>query len=243
MRRVGDDVFVGTGTAVNWLLVRDGDAFTLVDTGWPGDRRDLERGVRSLGLHPAAAVAVLLTHSHIDHSGSARYLHQTYGVPVLTHADEVPLVRGERTEQAGVLDVARRAWRPSVLRWSTAVARVGALSHPCVPQARPWKGTDALDVPGRPVPVPCAGHTSGHSAYHFPGAGVLATGDALVTGHPLSSLRGPQLLPDLFATDPDRAVASLEAVADVEADLLVPGHGDPWSGSPRTAAERALGRR
>ncbi len=36
--------------------------------------------------------------------------------------------------------------------------------------------TDALDIPGRPVPVPTPGHTSGHSAFHLPERGALLVG-------------------------------------------------------------------
>lgn len=89
------------------------------------------------------------------------------------------------------------------------------------------------------MPIACAGHTSGHSAFHLPDKGVLITGDALVTGHPLSPVSGPQLLPPCFAHAPADAEAALQTLADIDACVLVPGHGEPWCGTAAAAAEQA----
>ena len=64
--------------------------------------------------------------------------------------------------------------------------RNGALNDPGVPEATDFGDVDVIDVPGRPVPIATPGHTSGHTAFLVPGARVLLTGDALVTGHALA---------------------------------------------------------
>ncbi|MDP9429592.1 MAG: MBL fold metallo-hydrolase [Actinomycetota bacterium] len=92
-----------------------------------------------------------------------------------------------------------------------------------------------LDLPGGPVPVPTHGHTSGHTAFSLPRVGVVLTGDALVTGHPTSARRGPQLLPRFFSSDPDRTVAALDALDRLDADVVLPGHGEPFRGPVRDA--------
>lgn len=239
MQQVGDDAFHGTGTDVGWLAVRDGRDLTLVDTGWPGDVGALEAGLAAIGHHPRDVRAVLLTHAHVDHTGAVNHLHEAYGVPVLMHPEEVPLARGARREQAGPLDVLVRAWRPSVAAWSMRIVRAGAFEHPRLEHAEAWPGTQELDLPGHPVPVPCAGHTSGHTAYLFAHAGVLATGDALVTAHPVSRTDGPQVLPDFFSHAPVAARRSLSALADLDADTIVPGHGPAWRGRLADAVAQA----
>ncbi len=239
MQHVADDAFAGHGTDVGWLVVRDGRDLTLVDTGWPGDVDALEAGLATIGHHPRDIRAVLLTHAHVDHTGGLNHLHDAYGVPVLMHPDEVPLARGERREQAGPLDVLVRSWRPSVAAWSARIMRAGALQHPQVEHAEAWPSAERLDLPGWPVPVPCPGHTSGHTAYLFPQAGIVATGDALVTAHPVSRHDGPQRLPDFFSHAPADNRASLSVLAGLDADTIVPGHGPVWRGRIGDAVAQA----
>ena len=87
--------------------------------------------------------------------------------------------------------------------------------------------------------IPTPGHTGGHCSFVVDG--VLVAGDALVTGHPLSTRHGPQLLPDLFNHDQDGCVRSLAALGLLDTDVLLPGHGPLWRGSIRDAAAQAEG--
>jgi hypothetical protein len=64
---------------------------------------------------------------------------------------------------------------------------------------------------------------------------VLLTGDALVTGHHLLRGTGPQRLPEFFHHDAAEAQASLDTIAALDADVIVPGHGAPWRGTPTEA--------
>ncbi len=252
MREVAKDVFCVGGTDVNWVLLREGTDLTLIDGGWRGDTAAVEASIRAIGRRPEDVRAILLTHAHIDHVGALDHLHHRYGVPVHTHPHEVGHAHRERLEQASPLDVIRRAWRPRVLAWSLRIARAGALHPVSVPYAEPFPGEEwragpppdgghhrPLDLPGRPVPVPCPGHTSGHCAFHLPGAGAVATGDALVTGHPTTRRSGPQLLPAFFAHSPAAAHAALDVLAPLDADLILPGHGRPWCGNLSDAVSAA----
>jgi glyoxylase-like metal-dependent hydrolase (beta-lactamase superfamily II) len=220
---LGAGVTFVRGRDVNWLLVRDGGELTVVDGGYPGYRDAFEASVRAVGAAPQDIRAVLLTHAHVDHMGTANYLHDTFGVPVYADPVEVAHARRERIEQAGPADIAKVAWRPGVLPWAARVVRAGALRNDPIPHAAPFPSTGALDLPGRPVPVPTSGHTSGHSAYLFPDAGVIATGDALVTGHACTRVDGPHVLPDYFNSgDP---LPALDALAALDAGQVAPGHG------------------
>jgi glyoxylase-like metal-dependent hydrolase (beta-lactamase superfamily II) len=224
VREVADGVFHVRGTEVNWYLVREGDELTLVDSGYPGDVDRVEESVRVLGLTPADVRAVLLTHAHVDHMGAAQHFADRYGAAVLADEVEARHAHREFLEQAGPMDVAKNIWRPGVLPWLTRVMRVGAAKDVKVPSAAGF-GAAALDVPGRPVPVPTRGHTSGHTCYHFPAAGAVCTGDELVTGHAVVKRVGPQLPPAFFQERDTRdAVLPL---AELDADLILPGHGDP----------------
>ncbi|WP_286691159.1 MBL fold metallo-hydrolase [Aeromicrobium sp. REDSEA-S38_B2] len=238
--QVADGVHLATGTDVNWLLLQDGDALTVIDTGYPGDADRLDASVRALGREPGDVAAVLVTHAHVDHVGSIERWWQEHGVPVLVHEDELANVRGERHESATPLDVARRAWRPRTALWAARITRAGGTAHVTAPHAQTWTGEGPLDLPGRPVPVHTPGHTSGHTAFLLADAGVLVTGDAIVTAHATTSRRGPQQLPGFFATDPTLAARSLERFRDLDVDTIAPGHGPVWQGRPTDAVDHAL---
>jgi glyoxylase-like metal-dependent hydrolase (beta-lactamase superfamily II) len=225
---VDTNVFCATGTDVNWILLREGDEVTLIDSGYPGDAATVEASVRAIGSRPEAVRAILLTHAHIDHLGSVNHFHARYGTPVYASAVEVPHARREYLEQVTPALVARQCWRPGVLPWALRAALAGGVRSGAAAHVRPFPCDGPLDLPGSPEPIATAGHTAGHTAYLLPGTGALATGDALVTGHPTARLSGPQILPSMFnhCTGAE-ALATLSEVAHLDVGVIVPGHGAP----------------
>ncbi|GGY98703.1 MBL fold metallo-hydrolase [Streptomyces poonensis] len=239
VRQVADNIHLVHGSNTNWVILTKGDAVTLVDTGYPGDRPQLLQSLAEVGSSPERVVAVLITHAHNDHLGSAEYLRATYGTPVLLHEAEVPHARRDFLQQVSIGAVLRNGWRPGVLPWALHVVRSGGTAQLPVAEPAPFHVAGALDLPGRPVPVHTPGHTDGHCAYHLPEAGVVISGDALVSGHPTARLKGPQLLPDMFHHERSRAVASLDILAGLDGDVLLPGHGPVHRGPVSAAARRA----
>ncbi|MFJ7772804.1 MBL fold metallo-hydrolase [Streptomyces sp. NPDC097107] len=239
VRQVADDTYLVHGGHTNWVLLTDGDAVTLVDTGYPGDRQLLLDSLAVVGSSPEAVEAVLITHAHNDHLGSAEYLRAAHGTPVLLHEAEVPHVRRDFLQQVSVGTVLGNAWRPGVLRWAVHVLRSGGTEQHPVSAPEPFPADGALDLPGRPVPVHTPGHTDGHCAYHLPDAGVVISGDALVSGHATSRIAGPQLLPGMFHHDLARTVTSLDVLAGLDGDVLLPGHGPVHRGPVKEAARQA----
>ncbi|KFG77126.1 MBL fold metallo-hydrolase [Streptomyces mutabilis] len=239
VRQVADGTYLVHGGHTNWVILTDGDAVTLIDTGYPGDRRLLLDSLAAVGGSPEAVAGVLITHAHNDHLGSAQYLRAVHGIPVLLHPAEVPHARRDFLQQVSVRTVLRNAWRPGVLPWALHVLRSGGTERHPVLSPEPFPGTGALDLPGRPVPVHTPGHTDGHCVYHLPDAGVVVSGDALVSAHATSRIAGPQLLPDMFHHDRPRVLASLDVIAELGADVLLPGHGPVHRGLVKEAARQA----
>ena len=234
---VADHVHLAQTPLVNWTVFTDDSGVMLIDAGFPGHRDDVLTSLRSLGFGPEDLTAILLTHAHIDHLGAAIWFAETHGTPVYCHPAEVAHARRDYLEQASPAALMTQAWRPRWLRWSAQVAAKGGLVRAGIPAARALTTEIAATLPGRPRALPTPGHTSGHCSYVVDR--VLVTGDALVTGHPLSQRRGPQLLPPVFNHSDDDCACSLSVLEAAGTEILIPGHGDVWTGPIADAARLA----
>jgi glyoxylase-like metal-dependent hydrolase (beta-lactamase superfamily II) len=234
---ITDSVHFAYTDLVNWTLVTDGNGVLLIDAGFPGNRDDVLASLRQLGFGLDDLRAILLTHAHIDHFGSAIWFAKTHGTPVYCHAAEVGHSKREYLEQAGAADILPHLWQPRFLKWTLAISRKGGMVRDGIPTTQALTEDVAANLPGRPMTIPTPGHTSGHCSFVVDG--VLVSGDALVTGHPLLASDGPQLLPELFNHDQDGCVRSLAALGMLDTDVLLPGHGPVWRGAIREATEKA----
>ena len=234
---ITDRVHFAETDLVNWTLVADDNGVMLIDAGYPGNRDDVLGSLRQLGFGVDDLRAILLTHAHIDHFGSAIWFAKTHGTPVYCHAAEVGHSKREYLEQVSPADLVKHIWQPRYVTWTMAITRKGALTKEGIPTTQALTEDVAAGLPGQPMAIPTPGHTGGHCSFIVDG--VLVAGDALVTGHPLLSSIGPQLLPGLFNHDQEGCVRSLGALGMLDTDVLLPGHGPVWRGSIREAATQA----
>lgn len=232
---VTERIWMARTPLVNWTLVTGDTGVLLIDAGFPGQRAEVLSSLRQLGFGPGEVTAILLTHAHIDHLGTAIWFAREHGTPVYCHAAEVGHARRDYLQQVSPAALMGQVWRPRWLAWSAQVARNGGLVRDGIPGAAAL--TDDTALPGGPRPVPTPGHTSGHCAYLI--GGVLVAGDALITGHPLARREGPQLLPPMFNHDDDGCRRSLDALAATGAEILIPGHGEIWNGPVSEAVRLA----
>ncbi|WP_326721765.1 MBL fold metallo-hydrolase [Streptomyces sp. NBC_00243] len=230
--------------AVNFYLIDDPDGPVLVDAGLPAHLEQLRTLLAGLGHSLADVRAVLLTHGHLDHTGLAHPL-QEAGADLWIHDRDAAILRdGPRSAMRHAKP--ERSMFPYLLRRPAALAvplqlaRAGAFTAPAVQGARVFYADEVLkDVPGTPQAVVLPGHTLGSAAYLFADRGLVFTGDALVTEDGFAGRTGPTLVSRCFTHDSRAALAALDRLDELPADLLLPGHGEPFGDGIRAATRQA----
>ena len=188
-----------------------------------------------MGARPAA---IVLTHGHADHSGSAKELSELWGVPIFAHRLELPFLTG------------RSAYPPP----DPTVGGPFAFMTRFMPNR-------TLDLGGRVRELPpdgempgierwrwvhTPGHTPGHIALLRPEDATLLGGDALATLDADSLLgmitRKQKISRPATPITPDwrAAEASVRKIASLEPRVLACGHGDHMTGHRLTEQLFAL---
>ena len=231
LHRLGDD-------RVACYLIEEAGAVTIIDAGLPGYYSDLAAELAAMGRTIDDVEAVVLTHGHSDHIGFAERMRETHGTAVTVHELDASLARGEvPNPQAGTGE--RKL--SSMFGFLLYSARKGALRIKTLGEVGTFTSDGTLDVPGAPKVIHAPGHTPGCVALYSEHVDALLVGDVLSTLAVTSGRIGPQIAP--FAADPDEALASLQHLDGVEAQWLLPGHGEPWTDGVEAAvtAARATG--
>lgn len=201
-----------TTLLVNAWLVDAPHGWVLVDTGLPGyagrivNKAELRYG-KNTRPH-----AIVLTHGHIDHAGSAERLARLWNVPVFAHRRELPFLDGRVTYPPA---------DPGIGGALAVLAR--ALPTPSWDLQRRLR---PLPLDGRVPFLPgwvwlhTPGHTPGHVSLMRGNDRLLLAGDALCTV-------------DMDAwsfTDLGAAHASLNGIAALAPWAVAAGHGRPIAG-------------
>ncbi|MFD1469140.1 MBL fold metallo-hydrolase [Hymenobacter caeli] len=217
--------FIDAGTPGEWVLV---------DTGLPGSEKTIRAAAEELYGPGATPQAIVLTHGHLDHLGSARALATGWHVPVLVHPLELPYVTARALYPprdptvGGSLAFASRFF-PTQLPDLGDVVQELPLADDAVPFLPAWRW---LHVPG---------HAPGQVALFREADRTLLGGDAFATtdhksvfavlvGVPKISVAGPP-----FNYDWPQCHRSVQTLAALEPAAIGCGHGPVIQG-PAAAA-------
>ncbi|GGE09226.1 MBL fold metallo-hydrolase [Aureimonas endophytica] len=235
-RRLGlvNVVFVGRPGAGdrNWVLI---------DAGLPGTKGLIQDAARERFGAEARPSAIVLTHGHFDHVGVLEDLAAEWDAPVYAHPLEHPYLDGRAAYPPGDPSVGGGLMAAMARFFPRGPVNVGA-------RLRALAEDGPLPVlPGwRWLHTP--GHSVGHVSFWRESDRSLIVGDAFVTTAQEAAyavavqrpeMHGP---PMYYTVEWDKAKRSVEALAALEPERVVTGHGQAMAGPAMRDALHRLAR-
>lgn len=213
---------------VNAFLIAEEDGLTLIDSGLRGRKKTLLGAVRKLGRRREELKHVLITHHHVDHTGSLAAVKAATGATAYVHPLDIPVVTGEKPVPGpNPASILGKIAGPLIARLPYSQLEPSTVEHQLA-------DGEELPMAGGMKVIHTPGHTLGHVSFLMPGhGGVLFAGDA--AGHLLGRLGKPSLM---FTEDMDQARQSMRKLAALEFDSACFGHGSVLKGQANVAFRR-----
>ncbi len=211
---------------VNAYAIQNPDkSWALVDTGLALNAAALKKLEAEFGGAPAA---IVLTHGHLDHAGSALELAQSWNVKIYVSHGEKPFLVGKSMYPpfdptvGGPLALITRVLPQAIFNFTGILEEIPA--DGLLDFLHGWR---VIETPG---------HTPGHVSLWREEDRVLLAGDALCTAN-FDSYLGMATQKKQFSRggspftpDWEASKASVGKLADLEPSIVAAGHGQPISG-------------
>lgn len=198
------------GTVTNMYAIKGKDEVVLIEGGGSDDLEVAKKTMKYWGLTDLPITHVFITHSHADHSGNAHIYRELGAKIVAVSGDAEAIENGNDC----VIDYGPFCRQRFV---------------PCPVDIKPKDGDNinAAGIEIKVIHVP--GHTSGSNFFKYvaeDGRVVLFTGDIVGAGY-----KEDFRLAKFFwsaGSDYDRKIffESLKRIKDLEADIILPSHGE-----------------
>ncbi|CDQ21143.1 MBL fold metallo-hydrolase [Halobacillus karajensis] len=212
-------IFIGKEGSEDWVLVDCGVKHY--------SKRIMEAAEKRFGTNKPKAI--ILTHGHFDHVGSAKQLAEEWKIPIYIHPMEMDYVTGKRDYPGGDPTVGGGLFSLLSPFFPTHQADLSKYIHPLptdgsIPFLEDWK---MIHTPG---------HTPGHISLFREKDRALIAGDAFITVKQESStavfiqhqhIHGP---PAYFTHNWEDAEASVKELASLQPSVVITGHGLPMEG-------------
>lgn len=238
MQEIARDVAVVSMSLVNAYLVGDRQSWVLIDSGTPGSADTIQQAADARFGTASRPRAIVLTHGHFDHAGSAKQLAAAWNVKVYAHRLERPYLTGRSLypppdpSAPGVFAILSRFFPAKPVTVDEYYSELVAGTLPELRLAD-WQ---FIETPG---------HTPGHVSFFRRSDSTLLAGDALTTVNVDNALdlitKRQQVCrpPTPATTDWPQARKSVQALNALRVRLIAAGHGVPMSLAADQLAELA----
>jgi glyoxylase-like metal-dependent hydrolase (beta-lactamase superfamily II) len=196
---------------VNLYMIGDDNGLTLIDSGFRRNGRKVLAAIAAIGRSPSDLRQILITHCDGDHVGGAAALQQQTGARVCASKLEAEAMADGRSS---------RAINPSgIIGRLINMMQFMFRFTPTRADAYLSEG-EVFPVLGGLRVIATPGHTPEHVSFFAPTAGILFTGDSIIShGKELVISRGANTWDDA------RARESVRLQAGLGARIVCPGHG------------------
>jgi hydroxyacylglutathione hydrolase len=196
-----------------YLVINKNDLF-VVDTGTKGNADKIAEYIKKLGRQPYEVSTIILTHYHMDHAGSAKDLKEITGAKVAASAVDAKIISGSEPYPKPKYFLMRAA---SLVK-------------------APMVGVDITlkdgDTVGDLTVLHMPGHTEGSIMLLDKQKKVLFSGDTLRNDKGKVSIG-----PEHFTWDSAKQKESVKRAADLDFEVLLPGHNAPLVGNAAVAVK------
>lgn len=207
--RIIEGIHQVDGVNCNVYLVEDEDRLILIDTGLFRNSKKIIKYIESLGLKPTDVSTIVITHFHIDHTGSLKKMKEATNAKVAVGEFDAEIVAGKKAPP-----------KPKNLMFRA----FGSVIKPA--PVEPDLLLKENDKVGPLMVIHVPGHSDGSISLLDTQRRVLFVGDALrfVNGKLTES-------PEQFNLDSEKAKKSIGKISTFDFDVMLGGHGEPLIGN------------
>jgi glyoxylase-like metal-dependent hydrolase (beta-lactamase superfamily II) len=214
--KIADGVFrIAPGRSNCYLLA--GNDLTLIDTGMPGEAKIIKAAINAIGLKPEKVGHILITHGHLDHTGSLAELKKVSGAQVIAAVKDTAYIQGSRKTWT----MGREGFGGKIFKTVLFFMETFVFNYQPAQVDMPCHGGEIINCFGGIQVIASPGHSPGSLSFYHKDKKLLFVGDAL------SGTAGFHLPQRFGCSNYQEALRSVKTLSELDFETCLLGHGEP----------------